>query len=118
MSNATLYQSVYGLVDEVGRPIYVQDVTEAGKGRLMGFDVVIDDFMPADTILFGNFGYYGYNLPAGIALDMSRESSFTKGLIDYRALAIADAKPIVSDAFVKICKASESSETGETGDTE
>ena len=107
MNNRTLYQDVYGLTDEVNRPLYVQDVAEAGKGRIMGFDVALDDFMPDHEILFGNFRFYGYNLPAGIALDVSRESSFAKGLVDYRALAIADAKPIVADAFVRIAKATE-----------
>lgn len=102
MNNATLYNSIYGLVDEVKRPIFVADPTEAGKGRVMGYEVVIDDFMPDDTILFGNYSYAGYNLPSGIALDVSRESSFKSGLIDFRALAVADAKPIIGDAFTKL----------------
>ena len=35
-------------------------------------------------------------------IETSRESSFKSGLIDYRALAVADCKPIVSEAFVKL----------------
>ena len=107
MSNRTLYQDVYGLTDDIQRPVFVADTTEAGKGKILGFECVVDDYVPDGTIVFGNFGYYGYNLPAGIALDVSRESSFKSGLIDYRALCIADAKPIVDEAFVKITKASE-----------
>jgi len=107
MNNATLYQDVYGIHDQVQRPVYLADLVNGGPGRILGFDVVVDDFMPDHSIVFGNFGYYGYNLPSGIALDVSRESSFKSGLIDYRALAIADAKPIVAEAFVKISKASE-----------
>lgn len=105
MNNATLYGSVYGLCDSNGRPVFVADATESGKGRILGFEVVIDDFMADDDILFGNFAYNGYNMPSGIALDVSRDSSFNKGLVDFRALAIADCKPIVSEAFVKITKA-------------
>ena len=105
MNNATLYSDVYGLTDENKRPIFVADPTEAGKGRILGFPVEIDDFMADHDILFGNFRYNGYNLPSGIALDVSRDSSFKSGLIDFRALAVADCKPIVPEAFVKISKA-------------
>ena len=106
-NNATLYTDVYGIHDEVNRPIYLADLVNGGAGRILGFEVVVDDYMPDHDILFGNFAYCGYNLPGGIALDMSRESSFKSGLVDYRALAVADAKPIVAEAFTKITKASE-----------
>lgn len=105
MNNATLYGSVYGLTDDNGRPIFVADATESGKGRILGFEVVVDDFMSDGDIIFGNFDYNGYNMPSGIALDVSRDSSFNKGLVDFRTLAIADCKPIVDEAFVKIAKA-------------
>ena len=42
------------------------------------------------------------NIPQGVAVEVSRESGFTSGLIDYRALCIADGKPIVPGAFVKV----------------
>ncbi|CCQ96591.1 hypothetical protein CULT_450040 [[Clostridium] ultunense Esp] len=38
-------------------------------------------------------------------IEVSRESGFTSGLIDYRAMAIADTKPLVSEAFVKLSRA-------------
>ena len=38
----------------------------------------------------------------GVAVEVSRESGFTSGLIDYRALCIADGKPIIPGAFVKV----------------
>lgn len=104
MSNKTLFQDIYGLVDENKRPIFVADPTEAGKGRILGFEAVIDDYMADHDIVLGDYRYYGFNMPAGIAVDMSRESSFKSGLVDYRALAIADAKPIVDEAFVRITK--------------
>jgi len=107
MNNNTLYNSIYGLVDDVKRPVFVADPTESGKGRILGFEVVIDDFMEDNDFLFGNFWYNGYNMPAGIALDVSHESSFKSGLVDYRALAIADCKPIVDEAFVYGTKATE-----------
>jgi len=104
MDNATLYNQFYGMVDANKRPIFIADPKGEGIGKLLGFPVVVDDYLPADNILFGNFRYMGYNLAEGIALEVSRESSFRSGLIDYRAMAIADCKPIVPEAFVKLCK--------------
>lgn len=101
-NNTTLYTDLYGLHDDNNRPIYLADLVNGGAGRILGFDVVVDDYMADHDVLFGNFNYYGYNMPAGIALDMSREAQFTQGLITYRALAVADAKPIVTEAFTRL----------------
>lgn len=105
MNTATLYNQMYGLVDSTGRPIFLQDAKVDGIGKILGFPVVVDDNIPTDTILFGNFKYMGYNIPEGIMIEASRESSFRSGLIDYRALAIADCKPIVQEAFIKFTRA-------------
>jgi HK97 family phage major capsid protein len=101
MSTATLFGSVYTLKDNDGRYIFT-DAESGGVRRLFGFEIVLDDNIPAGTVLFGNFNYYGVNIPQGVAVEMSRESGFTSGLIDYRALCIADGKPIVPGAFVKV----------------
>jgi len=102
MNNATLYNRFYGLTDGVGRPLFISDLKNENIGKIMGFDVVVDDNIADNNIFFGNFQYLGYNLAEGIAVEVSRESSFRSGLIDYRALAIADCKPIVAEAFVKL----------------
>ncbi len=101
MSTATLFGQVYTLKDG-NQAYHFTDTERGGVHRLFGFPIVLDDNIPAGTILFGNFRYYGVNVPSGVAVEMSRESGFTSGLIDYRALCIADGKPIVPGAFVKI----------------
>ena len=95
MNNAALYNLFYSMVDSNGRPIFIADPKAEGIGKILGFPVVVDDYLPAETILFGNFNYMGYNLPEGITIEASRESSFKSGRIDYRAMAVADCKPIV-----------------------
>ena len=105
MNNATLYNLFYGLTDTTGRPIFITDPKSESIGKILGFEVVVDDNLADEVILFGNFQYMGYNIPEGIIIEASRESSFTSGLIDYRALAIADTKPVVSEAFVKLTRA-------------
>lgn len=104
MNNAALYTLFYGMVDNNKRPIFIADPKAEGIGKILGFPVVVDDYLPAETILFGNFNYMGYNLPEGITIEASRESSFKSGRIDYRAMAVADCKPIVEEAFIKLTR--------------
>lgn len=102
MSNATLYNQVYGVMDANERPILNHDAQSDDIHRIFGKEVVIDDNIEDGTILLGNFQYAGFNLPQGIALEKSTESSFRSGLIDFRAMAVADCKPLVDEAFVKL----------------
>jgi HK97 family phage major capsid protein len=107
LNNATLYRSFYGMTDDVGKPIFVADPKEDHIGRILGFDVVVDDYVPDNVAIFGNFDYLGYNLANGIAVEASTHSSFKSGRIDYRGMAIADCKPIVTEAFIKLSVAEE-----------
>lgn len=102
MSNATLYNNVYGVVDGNGRPIFIQDPKNESVGHILGKEVVVDDNIEDGTIILGDLKYMGYNMPQGIMLEVSRESSFKSGLIDWRAMAVADTKPLVKEAFVKL----------------
>ena len=102
MNNTTLYNSVYGLMDGNKRPVFVQNAQDDSVGKILGFEVVVDDNIPDNEIFFGNFQYYGYNMPNGIAVESSTQSSFKSGKVDYRGMAIADCKPIVDEAFIKL----------------
>jgi HK97 family phage major capsid protein/HK97 family phage prohead protease len=102
MNNKSLWTTFYTITDNNARPLFVQDLQNQGIGKILGYDVVIDDNIPDNTIIFGNFKYMSYNLPQGIVIESSRESSFKSGLIDYRAIAIADCKPLLKEAFIKI----------------
>ena len=101
LNNTTLFNRVMAVKDSTGRPMFTNPI-DGGTGYVLGKPVVVDDFLPDDTILFGNFQYYGVNMPQDILLEVSRESSFKQGLIDYRAMAVADGKIIVPEAFTKL----------------
>lgn len=105
MSNSTLYNNVYGVVDGNGRPIFIQDPKNESVGHILGKEVVIDDNITDGEIFLGDLKYMGYNMPEGLMLEVSRESSFRSGLVDYRAMAIADTKPLVPEAFIKMTAA-------------
>lgn len=107
MNQATLLKRFYSLCDEVKRPIFLQDLQNDGVGRILGHDVILDDFLADDVVIYGDFNYLGYNMVDGIAIERSTESSFKSGRVDYRAMAIADCKPLVDEAFVKLTVASE-----------
>jgi len=100
MNNRTLWTVFYHLQDNNNRPLFIQDLQNEGIGKILGFPVIIDDNIADGDVIFGNFKYMAYNLPQGIMIETSRESSFKSGLIDYRAIAIADCKPLVKEAFV------------------
>jgi len=99
MNNSTLYNQVVAMVDGNQRPLF-NKATEGAPDHILGKPVVIDDFLPDNFIILGNFQYYAMNYPQSIMLEVSRDSSFRRGLIDYRALAVADGKPIIEEAFV------------------
>lgn len=103
MNNKTLYTRFYGDMDENGRAILIQDAQKEAITYMLGFPVIIDDNIADDDVYLGNFSkYLGYNIPGGITLESSRESSFKSGLIDYRAMAVADCKPLIEEAFIKM----------------
>lgn len=103
MSTATLYNHVYNLVDGNKRPIFIQDAQNDEVGRVLGKRVVIDDHIADGTVLYGDFkNGYALNLANGIAVESSTESSFKSGRVDYRAIAVADAKPLNTEAFAQI----------------
>jgi HK97 family phage major capsid protein len=104
MSHSTLFGKIYPLMTFNG-DLYFSDPEKGGVNRLFGFPIVLDDNLPAGTVLFGNFKYYGVNVPESVAIEVSRESGFTSGLIDFRALCIADGKPFIDGAFVKLQEA-------------
>lgn len=107
MSNATLYNTVYSLVDANKRPLFIADAQNESIGHILGKEVVVDDNVEDGIILLGNFNYLGYNLPEGLMLEQSRESSFRSGLVDYRAMAIADTRVLVDEAFIKLSAVAE-----------
>lgn len=104
MNTATLYNDVYTLTDLNERPLFVPDPRNDEVGHILGRPVLLDDYVADGEVLLGNFNYAGWNLADGIMIEVSRESSFRQGLVDFRALAIADTQVLVDEAFVKLAQ--------------
>src|SRR5690606_2966841 len=104
MNSVMFYSYLSSQRDANGNPIFAKDISLGTPLTLMGKPIVIDDFCPDDTIVFGDPTYYFYNFSAPIAVDRSGEAGFTKATIMYRSLAVVDGRP-AAPAFIKITRA-------------
>lgn len=86
-------------------PIFAYNPQDPAAMTILGYPVILDDYVPDNTILLGDFGYYYMNFAKAPAIDVSREAAFKSGKITYRGLAVADGKPALAEAFVKIYQA-------------
>jgi HK97 family phage major capsid protein len=105
MNSNTLYSYVLAATDANGRPIFDNALASGIPLMLLGKEIILDDFVADNTILFGDPQFYFLNFSQPMAIEVSREAGFTKGLIVYRSIAVVDGKPLPSGAFVKITKA-------------
>ena len=101
-----LYGTIAKIKDEVGRPIFIHAKSDDGskqkgiEGQILGYPVVIYDFVPNNTIIFGDFEFYYFNWVQAFLITKSLEAGFRKGSIVYRALGLADGNVALKEAFV------------------
>lgn len=99
------FTDVIGIEDSSKRPICHVDVESPAKYNVLGYPVVIDDNVPADTILFGDLKAYKMNIAKAPAVESDDSVAFRTGSRVYRAMALADGKLAVADAFVRFNRA-------------
>lgn len=107
MNRKMLFGGIRKIKTDDKQPIFTYNPQDAARNSILGYPVVVDDYMPDDTILLGDFSYYYMNFAKSPEISASREAGFKSGKITYRGLAVADGKPALAEAFVKIYKASE-----------
>lgn len=105
MNRDLFFKEVAGLVDSNKKPIVVQDVQSQLKFNVLGYPVIIDDYMPADTIILGDFSYYKLNFSQAPQIESDKSAGFKSGKTIYRGLAVVDGKPALAEAFVKYTRA-------------
>ena len=106
MNRKMLFGGVRKIKTADGQPIFTYNPQDPARNSILGYPVIIDDFMPDDTILLGDFSYYYWNFAQAPSIETSREAGFRSGKVVYRGLAVADGKPALAEAFVKIEEAS------------
>jgi HK97 family phage major capsid protein len=73
--------------------------------RLFGKPIVLDEYTPDNTIIICQPSYYYWNFSQQAMIEKSYESSFKENLIDYKGTLVADGKPVLDEAFVKLTEA-------------
>lgn len=99
MPKALFYGDVLGMVDSTGNRVVVADPTAPAKFSILGYPVIVDDYMTADTVLFGDLSYYYWNWVKNVEVTSDKSVGFRSGSTVYRAMALADGKKVLADAF-------------------
>jgi HK97 family phage major capsid protein len=104
VNKKTLYGKVAQIVDSTGNPIFVPDTVTGVGGRLMGYPVVVDDYVgkDKDELYLGKWSDVVGNLPEDIHVDRDESAGFTSNSIMYRGIAVFDSKPAKGDAIVRL----------------
>jgi len=102
MNRSMLFSGVRKIKTQDGQPIFTYNPQDPARNSILGYPVIVDDYMPDDTILLGDFSYYYWNFSQAPQIEVSREAAFKSGKVVYRGLAVADGKPALSEAFVKL----------------
>lgn len=106
MNRKTLFGGIRKIKTTYGEPIFTYNPQDTFAGTIFGYNVIVNDYIADDTILFGDLSYYYFNFAQAPQIEASREAAFASGKVTYRGLLVADGKPALAEAFVKISKAS------------
>lgn len=101
MPRKLFFTDVIGIEDQQGQPVVHADVESPAKYNVLGYHVILDDNIPADTILFGDFKAYKMNIAKAPVISSDDSVAFRTGSRVYRAMALADGKLAMADAFVR-----------------
>lgn len=104
VNKATLYGEIAQILDTNQRPIFVPDTVSGVGGRLMGYPVVVDDYVSTSNkaLYLGKWTDVVGNLPEDIHVDADESAGFTSNSIVYRGLAVFDSKPAKIDGIVRL----------------
>ena len=105
MNRKSLFGGLRKIKASDGQPIFTYNPQDRAAMAILGYPVVLNDYVPDDTILLGDFSYYYMNFSQAPTIESSREAGFLSGKTVFRGLAVADGKPALAEAFVKIAKA-------------
>lgn len=105
MPRKLFFTDVIGIEDQSGQPVCHADPTSPAKYNILGYPVVLDDNIPVDNMIFGDFKAYKMNIAKAPTISSDDSVAFRAGSRVYRALALADGKLATSTAFVRYTRA-------------
>jgi len=104
VNKKTLYGRIAQIVDSAKHPIFVPDTVTGIGGRLMGYPVVVDDYVSTtdNALYLGKWTDVVGNLPEDINVDRDESAGFTANAVVYRGISVFDSKPAKGDAIVRL----------------
>ena len=104
VNKKTLYGDIAQIVNSSGDPIFVPDTVNGLGGRLMGYPVLVDDYVSTanKALYLGKWTDIVGNLSEDIHVDSDESAGFTANAIMYRGVAVFDSQPAKTDAFVRL----------------
>ncbi|MFT8889472.1 MAG: phage major capsid protein [Ethanoligenens sp.] len=103
--NATMEAQIYKIKTTVNQPLFTQNPITGLIANPLGFPLVVDYYMPDDTILLMNPDYYYMNINQNPTITADDSAGFLSTSRIYRGTMFLDGKPALNDAFVKLTKA-------------
>jgi len=103
-NKATLYGKIATIVNSAGNPLFVANPEEGMVGRIMGYPVVVDDYVTTanGALYLGKWKDVIGNMSSPVTVERNENSGFRTGSIDFRGFAIFDSKPAKTDAIVRL----------------
>ena len=100
----TLYTQIAKIKDTTKNPIFVPDTVNGLGGRLMGYPVIVDDYVEttASSLYLGKWTDVVGNLSEDINVQSDESAGFKANAIVYRGVAVFDSKPAKNDAIVRL----------------
>ena len=104
VNKKTLYGDIAQIVNSAGDPIFVPNTVTGVGGMLMGYPVVVDDYVATANkgLYLGKWTDVVGNLSEDIHVDRDESAGFTANSIMYRGVAVFDSKPAKGDAIVRL----------------
>lgn len=104
VNKATLYNEIATIVNSSGQPIFIPDTIGGAQGRLMGYPVLVDDYVSTSNkgLYLGRWKDIVGNLSKGVEVERDESSGFLSATVNYRGYAAFDSKPAKTDAIVRL----------------
>lgn len=108
-TSSTIWEKLSLIKDEMGRPLFIPDVTAGGIGRMFGLVVKEDDSITDGEVLIGNMSR-GYTANVNEDMTIYTEDHKKKRYTDYMAYTIVDGAPLTTKAFALVRPAEDEEE--------
>lgn len=102
VNKATLYNHIANITDTAGNPIFVPNTEEGMRGRLMGYPVIVDDYVATanNGLYLGRWKDIVGNL--SIPMQVDSNENFRGVGVDFRGYAAFDSKPAKKDGIIRL----------------